>query len=90
VVLPENETTTDDTSADAVAQLRLDLWSARDAAMGAVAEAGTLRSRIAELEAHVNQLRVELDRLAHVEQSLTFKVGSTMLKPLKAARRLSR
>lgn len=73
-----------------IANLKLELWSARDAAVGAVAQAGALRARNTELEALIHQLRVEVDRLAHVEQSITFRLGNTMVKPLKAARRLAR
>lgn len=73
-----------------IAELKLDLWSARDAALGAVAAAGSLRARNAELEAMVHQLRSEVARLAHVERSLTFRVGDGVLRPLKAARRLAR
>jgi hypothetical protein len=91
----------DDSAADAlananaaltaeIAELKLDLWTARDAAMGAVANAGTLRARNAELEAHIHALRVEIDRLAHVEKSITFRLGNSVVKPLKAARRLVR
>lgn|GEM_PF-5103727 len=75
---------------DEVVELRLALWSARDAAIGAVAQAGTLRARNAELEALVHQLRVEIDRLAHVERSVTYRVGNTFVRPLRAARRLVR
>ncbi|MEI2653986.1 MAG: hypothetical protein V9G12_17895 [Microthrixaceae bacterium] len=82
------ETLTDLTTQ--IAELKLDLWAARDAAVGAVAAAGSLRARNAELEAMIHQLRVEVARLAHVEQSLTFRVGDGVLKPLKAARRLAR
>lgn len=73
-----------------IAELKLELWSARDAAIGAVAQAGTLRVRNAELEQLVHQLHAEVNRLAHVEQSITFRVGQTMLRPAKAARRLAR
>ncbi|NLA36836.1 MAG: hypothetical protein GX868_14295 [Actinobacteria bacterium] len=76
--------------ADLVAQLRLDLWAARDAAIAAVASAGAYRARNAELEAEIHRLRVELDRLAHVEHSITYRVGSTALKPAKALRRLAK
>ncbi len=82
------ETLTDLTTQ--IAELKLELWSARDAAVGAVAQAGALRARNAELEALIHQLRVEIDRLAHVEQSITFRLGNTVVKPLKAARRLAR
>lgn len=73
-----------------IAELKLELWSARDAAVGAIAQAGTLRARNAELEALIHQMRVEIDRLAHVEHSLTNRVGTAVLRPLKAARRLAR
>lgn len=43
-----------------VAKLRVDLWASRDAAIGALAEAGTSRARFAEVEALVHQLRTEL------------------------------
>lgn len=70
--------------------LRLELWEARDAAIGAIAEAGTLRARNRELEALIHQLRVEVDRLAHVEHSLTYRVGDKLVSPLRVVRRLSR
>jgi len=73
-----------------IADLKLELWSARDAAMGAVAQAGTLRARNAELEALIHQLRVEVDRLAHVEHSVTYRIGDRLVRPLRAARRLAR
>ena len=73
-----------------IAELKLELWGARDAAMGAVAQAGTLRARNAELEALVHQLRVEVDRLAHVEHSVTYRIGNTVVRPLRAARRLAK
>lgn len=40
-----------------VEQLRKDLWTARDAVIGAEAEVGASRVRIRELETLVNQLR---------------------------------
>ncbi len=80
----------DYSATDELTELRLDLWSARDAAIGAVAQAGSLRARNAELEAQVHRLRVELDRLRHVEESRTFRIGATVTKPLLAARRLLR
>ena len=43
-----------------VAKLRIDLWGARDAAIGATAEVGSSRAKVVELEAHINQLRTEL------------------------------
>ena len=49
------ETLTDLTTQ--IAELKLELWSARDAAVGAVAQAGALRARNAELEAVIHQLR---------------------------------
>ncbi|MEZ5320827.1 MAG: hypothetical protein R2698_01865 [Microthrixaceae bacterium] len=72
------------------AALKQDLWTARDAAIGAIAQAGTLRARNAELEATVAQLHMEVRRLARVEESITFRVGDAVLKPLKVARRLTR
>lgn len=78
------------TEASEIAELKLELWNARDAAIGAIAEAGSLRARNAELEASIHQLHTELNRLGAVEQSITFRVGAAILKPLKSARRLSR
>jgi len=72
------------------AALKVELWVARDAAIGAIAEAGTLRARNAELEALIHQLRVELDRLARVETTLTYRVGKALLAPAKRARQLAR
>lgn len=45
-------------------ELRRQLWEARDAARGATAELGNLRSKVKELEVLIHQLRVrnrELD-----------------------------
>ncbi len=43
-----------------VASLKIDLWGARDAAIGATAEVGTQRVRQKELEALIHQLRLQV------------------------------
>lgn len=73
-----------------LASLRTELWTARDTVLGLTAEIGTLRAERAEVDSLVHQLRVELGRLAHVEHSLTYRIGDTVVKPLKVARRLAR
>ncbi len=90
MVPSDNSTSEIEELPDEIAQLRIDLWSARDAAIGAVAAAGTLRARNAELESTVRQLHAEINRLAHVEQSITFRVGASVVRPFKVARRLTR
>lgn len=84
------ENTGNATGTDELTALRLELWAARDAAFGAVAEAGTLRARNTELEALIHQLRIEVDRLAYVEKSVAFRVGNAVIGPVRAARRLAR
>ena len=70
--------------------LKVELWHARAAAVNAITETGRLRARNRELEALIHQLRTELDRLAHVEHSVTFRVGNAVVGPLRSARRLLR
>jgi hypothetical protein len=53
-----------DRSLDQVAQLKIDLWAARDAAIGAEAAAGQLRAQIRALESELD------DRRRHVEALL--------------------
>jgi hypothetical protein len=45
------------------ADLRVELWAARDAAIGAEAAAGQLRARVRELEAELDSRRRHLDAL---------------------------
>jgi hypothetical protein len=54
----------DGPSLDEVARLKLDLWSARDAAIGAEAAAGQLRAQVRALESELD------DRRRHVEALL--------------------
>jgi len=83
--------TTDlDSAAHELAELRLQLWSARDAARGAIAEAGAIKARNAELEALIGQLRAELSRLATLEQSKTYRAGKALTAPLRIARNIAR
>jgi len=49
---------------DEVGRLKLDLWGARDAAIGATAEVGTQRVRQKELEALIHQLRLQVATLS--------------------------
>lgn len=78
------------TEDDELTALRIQMWAARDAAFGAVAEAGTLRAKNKELEALIHQLRLEVDRLAYVERSITYRVGNAIVGPVRAARRFAR
>lgn len=69
-----------------VASLRVELWAARDAARGAIAEKGTLAARNRELEQLIHQLRIECDRLSQLEHTAAYRLGNVVVKPLKAAR----
>lgn len=46
-----------------VAALKVDLWAARDAAIGAAAEVGTHRAKRKELEGLIHQLRLQVAAL---------------------------
>jgi hypothetical protein len=78
------------THEDELARLRLELWTARDAAQGAIAEAGALRAKTAELEALIHQLRSELSLLSTLEDSKTYKAGRLVTAPLRIARKAVR
>lgn len=92
--LPSEDLRTNSSSEDGspgeIDALKVELWHARDAAVNAITETGRLRARNRELEALIHQLRTELDRLAHVEHSVTFRVGNAVVGPLRSARRLLR
>jgi len=49
--------------ADDVADLKVELWAARDAVIGAEAAAGQLRGRVKELEAEVDAHQRHVDAL---------------------------
>ena len=55
---------------DDVAQLRQELWIARDAAIGAEAEAAVLAGRVAELEARNDALSAEAEELGRMLPAL--------------------
>ena len=54
-----------DPSFDEAAQLRLELWEARDAAIGAEVAAGQLRGRVRALESQLDDRQRHLDALLH-------------------------
>ena len=69
-----------------IAELRRELWIARDAAVGAVAELGALRARLAEAEDIADQLRTELARLRAIERSRAWRAVNAVMAPLRELR----
>jgi hypothetical protein len=62
-------TESDDCALDQVAQLKIDLWQARDAAIGAESAGGQLRARVRALESELDDRRRHIDALlAEVDQ----------------------
>jgi chromosome segregation ATPase len=57
-------------TADELAEVTVELWAARDAAMGAEAAAGQLRARVKELEAELDAHRRHVDALVAEVASL--------------------
>jgi hypothetical protein len=56
--------------ADAMASMRLALWAARDAAIGAEAAAGQLRARVRQLESELDAHQRHVDALVTEVSSL--------------------
>ena len=66
--------TTDEQPLDERAELRLELWVARDAAIGAEAAAGQLRGRVRALESELDDRQRHLDALLAEVQALRDRV----------------
>ncbi|HKY15593.1 MAG TPA: hypothetical protein VJM33_11770 [Microthrixaceae bacterium] len=71
---------------DDVSALRREVWVARDAAIGATAELGTARARVAELEVLVDQLRTELARQDAEMSSRAVRIALALARPLRRLR----
>jgi hypothetical protein len=62
-------------SLDQVAQLKIDLWAARDAAIGAEAAAGQLRATVRGLESELDDRRRHLEALLQEVQQLRARIA---------------
>jgi hypothetical protein len=68
-------TDTEPEPADELADLKLELWAARDYAIGADAAAGQLRARVSELEAELDAHRRHVDALVREVVALRDRLG---------------
>jgi hypothetical protein len=71
-----------------IAELKQELWIARDAAIGATAELGTARAKVVELEALVHQLRSQLAIQEAMVRSRSYKMATRLGAPARLARRI--
>jgi hypothetical protein len=65
-----------DPSFDEVADLRIELWAARDAVIGAEAAAGQLRGRLRALESQLDDRQRHLDALLYQVDELRRRVAA--------------
>lgn len=80
------------------AELRLQLMQLRDHAIGATAQVGELRARLQQIESELEkksiriaQLRKDIDqREIVVRSSMTWRIGSFVMLPIRILRRLLR
>jgi hypothetical protein len=61
-------------ASDEVAELRIELWAARDAAIGAEAAAGQLRGRVRALESQLDDRQRHLDALMREVEELRARI----------------